>query len=91
MKLVNVLTRILEFTAKVKLEKAQKQNDKAIKSFKKAKGQLSTTNYNLQKTQAEILMQFKKLDNVEKEIMTQKALNDKRIAAVSTAIAELSE
>jgi len=84
--LVKIFTRLLEFTTQRKLAKAQKRSDKATVAFSSARRGMINSNHELQVTQAEVLMQLTKLDQVQTDIISKKALNDRKINALDAFI-----
>jgi len=86
MYLVKMFTRLLEYTTQKKLAKAQKRSDNATVAFTRARKSMVISNQELQMTQAEVLIQLNKLDQVQTELLTKKALNDRKISALDQFI-----
>ena len=91
MLLVKYLTRFLEFSAKRKIDKAQARSDRAAKQLVSARSGMIRSTQELQMTQAEVLIQLNKLDQVGADIVAKKSLNERRVLAIDKLITSLDE
>lgn len=91
MYLVKQLTRLLEFSAKRRIDRAQKRTDKAAKQLLNARSGMIRSTQELQMTQAEVLIQLNKLEQVGTDIVSKRVLNEKKVLAIDTLISSLNE
>jgi len=87
--LVKLATGLTKAVTSASLKRAEKKNGRAMRRLAKAKGNFADSNFDLSATQAEVMIQLTKLNQVSQDIVSKKAINAKKQIALEQLLADI--
>lgn len=86
MRIVELTTAVLEKVTSMKLAKAERRNNEAIRRVKQAKDRVDKSSFQYRKTQADILIQLTKLNKIEQDINRKAVSHGKKSDAIASLL-----
>ena len=89
--LVKIATELTKKVTSTRLAKAEKKNVKAMKRLTKAKGNFDSSNFDLGATQAEVMIQLTKLNEVKANVEMKRAINARKQEKLTALLASIDD